>query len=109
MASSTPTTTPAIVVTSPHSGDTATSPLRVTGTADVFEATFQVEILDSNGTVLVHQTVHATSGTGTRGTFDTTLRFATQHPGPGSLLAYDLSAKDGSRQDLVRVPLNLAD
>lgn len=96
--------TPAILVESPAPGSRVTSPLRVWGTSNVFEAVFQVEIADASGRVLAAQTVHATSGTGTRGTFDVSVRFAAP-AGALTLRAFDLSAKDGSRQDMVSVPL----
>lgn len=84
------------------------SPLAVRGTADVFEAMFRAELVDAKGRLLAATQVHASSGTGTRGTFDFVLTF-TAAPGPASLRLFDLSAKDGSRQDLVTVPLHLTD
>ena len=48
------------------------SPLRVTGTANTFEATFNYELNDTDGKVVDKNFVTATSGTGTRGTFDFT-------------------------------------
>ena len=56
-----------IVVSSPAAGATVSSPARVAGTADVFEATFQLEVR-AHGKLVSSRTVHATSGTGTRGT-----------------------------------------
>jgi hypothetical protein len=99
--------TPAIFVESPDIGDSVFSPIQVSGTANVFEATFQLELLDANGQSLTTVTVHASSGTGTRGTFSATLRYGITADEVGSLVAYDLSPKDGSRQDMVRIPLSL--
>jgi len=82
------------------------SPLRVSGTADVFEATFRAELVDAQERVIAATQVHASSGTGTRGTFDFTLTFATG-PGRATLRVFDLSAKDGSRQDLVSISLRV--
>ena len=50
------------------------TPLRVTGTANTFEATFEYELRDSAGKVVDSNFVTATSGTGTRGTFDFTTK-----------------------------------
>lgn len=101
-------TSPAILVEAPSPGDQVSSPIRVTGTANVFEATFLIELTDAAGKVVVQQTVMATSGSGTRGTFDVALRYAGHQPGPGKLTVFDASAKDGSRQDVVDIPVVLA-
>ena len=60
--------TPLILVESPLAFDQVSSPLRVTGTANTFEATFQYELVDAEGNVVDKNFVTATSGTGTRGT-----------------------------------------
>jgi len=99
--------TPVILVESPGSGSTLDSPIRVTGSANVFEAQFQAELTDATGAVLARQTVHATSGTGTRGTFDTTLSYHLAASGPATLTVYDTSPRDGSRVDVARIPLRL--
>ena len=59
--------TPLILVESPLPFEQVSSPLRVTGTANTFEATFQYELLDSEGNVVDKNFVTATSGTGTGG------------------------------------------
>jgi hypothetical protein len=98
---------PAVLVESPRWGERVRSPLRVTGSANVFEAVFFLELRGPRGAVLANQRVMASSGTGTRGTFDVTLRPSITDPGEGALHAYVLSAKDGSRQEVVVVPLVL--
>lgn len=96
---------PAILVESPAVGDRVGSPLRVSGSANVFEARFVVRVV-ARGKVLVERPVSATSGTGTRGTFTATLRFRV----PAgvrtvTLVAFEPSAKDGRPINVVRVPL----
>jgi len=98
--------TPAVLVEAPTPGCRVTSSLSVWGTANVFEATFQVEVAPEDGHVLVSQVVHATSGTGTRGSFNAMVAIPAA-AGPVTLKVFDLSAKDGSRQDLVVIPLRL--
>jgi hypothetical protein len=98
---------PAVLVESPRWGEDVRSPLRVTGSANVFEAVFFVELRDSRGRVLVEQRVMATSGSGTRGTFDVTLRPSITDPGPGTLRTFVYSAKDGSRDDITSIPVTL--
>jgi hypothetical protein len=94
--------TPLILVESPLAYDEVSSPLRVTGTANTFEATFQYELKDSSGEVVDEHFVTATSGTGTRGTFDFTTK---PFDDVGSLVVFELSAQDGSRVNEVEIPL----
>ncbi|MBC6445855.1 GerMN domain-containing protein [Actinokineospora xionganensis] len=99
---------PAVLIESPTIGTTARSPLRVYGTANTFEAVFQLQIVDSGGRSLTDRRVMATSGTGTRGTFDVTLRFTAPQAGTGKLIAWYSSPKDGSRVVVAEIPVNLA-
>jgi germination protein M len=96
---------PAILVESPCVGDSAGTPLVISGTANTFEATFTVELLDDSGKTLAKQTVTATSGSGTRGTFQASIPFATS-AGNGTLVAYEVSQETGSHVHEVRVPLD---
>jgi len=98
--------TPAILVESPLAGQTVTSPLRATGTANTFEATFEYELTDTDGKIVDSHFATATSGTGTRGTFDfTTKPYTVPFSGIGSLIVFERSAKDGSRIHLAEIPL----
>jgi germination protein M len=99
--------TPTILVESPLPFQAVSSPLRVTGTANTFEATFEYELLDPAGKVLSHNFVTATSGSGTRGTFDFTVPFEARN-GLGKLVVYESSAADGSRIHISEIPLSLA-
>lgn len=95
--------TPSILVESPLPDEHVTSPLHVTGTANAFEATFVLEIRNSSNQVLSRKTVTATSGSGTRGTFDTTVSFTAT--GSIWLVAYEASAENGKPLHTVRIPL----
>jgi hypothetical protein len=97
--------TPIILVESPLPFEEVTSPLRVTGTANTFEATFQYELLDSGGNVVDKNFVTATSGTGTRGTFDFTTGDFSE---VAKLVVFENSAEDGSRIHEVEIPLTVA-
>jgi hypothetical protein len=106
--------TPAILVESPLPFDVAKSNLHVTGTANTFEATFQYEVRDTDGKVVGKHFVTATSGSGTRGTFDfTTERFRKKfdggagfgRPPVAKLIVYELSAENGQRIHQVEIPL----
>jgi hypothetical protein len=97
--------TPLILVESPLPYEIVTSPLRVTGTANTYEATFNYELIDPAGKIVGKNFVTATSGTGTRGTFVFTVPFEIAKNGLGKLVVFELSAKDGSRINEVAIPL----
>jgi len=97
--------TPAILVESPLPFQRVPSPIHASGTANTFEAVFQVELTDPEGKIVVSRTVHATSGTGTRGTFRFTVPYTVGRSGLGELVVFERSAKDGSRIHLVEIPV----
>lgn len=99
--------TPAILVESPTPGQSALSPLRVTGTGNTFEAAFVAEIRDDKDKVVTQSFPRATSGTGTRGTFGFQIMFAIPKTVMGSLVVYEESAKDGSPINVIKIPLKL--
>jgi hypothetical protein len=103
--------TPAILVESPLAFEEVSSPVRVTGTANTFEATFQYELTDTDGRIVDENFVTATSGTGTRGTFDfTTDEFTVPFDGIGALIVYELSAEDGTKRlHLREIPLKMSE
>jgi len=96
--------TPPIFVESPAPFDVVTSPLKVMGTADVFEATFQSRLFDSAARRLAGGTVTATSGSGTRGTFSFSLPL-TGSAAAGRLVCFDASAENGASLHTVSIPL----
>jgi hypothetical protein len=98
---------PSVLIESPTLGEQVSSPLRITGTANTFEATFNVEVVDEQGHVLGKRFVTATSGSGTRGTFDAEVSFKAKGAGSGKLLVFELSAEDGSRIHEVEIPLQI--
>lgn len=97
--------TPSVLVESPLPFAEVSAPLKVTGTANTFEATFEYEVKDSSGTVVDSHFVTATSGTGTRGTFEFTTKAVDD---PATLVVFETSAEDGSRRNEVEIPLNPA-
>jgi hypothetical protein len=97
--------TPSVLVESPLPYEEVESPLRVTGTANTFEANFQYEVLDADGNVIDENFVTATSGTGTRGTFEFTTEDVDD---AATLVVFESSAEDGSRIHEVEIPLSPA-
>ena len=98
---------PPILVEQPSPDETVTSPLHVTGNANTFEATFNYELEDADGKSLAKNFVTATSGSGTRGTFDFTIPFSVDTPQDGALRVFELSAEDGSVVHERVIPLHL--
>ena len=99
--------TPAILIDRPAWGGTLKAGGSIGGTADVFEAVFQIQVRDSSGALVFHKTVHATSGTGTRGTWTVTPTLSGAKPGVGSIRVYESSAKDGSPVNIVKIPMSM--
>jgi len=99
--------TPAILVESPCIGDKIKTPVRIYGSANVFEGVFQVNLVNWDGLIIAKSRVQATSGTGQRGTFDITLPFSVDQSGRGALIVFSESPKDGSHINVVEIPLEL--
>ena len=96
---------PPIFIDSPAVGETVSSPLTVHGLANVFEGQFSVEVTAANGQLLVRKPVHAAMGK--YADFTTRLRFTVSKPGGGTVTGFDRSAKDGTRIDTYKVPVEL--
>jgi germination protein M len=101
--------TPSVLVESPLPFEGVTSPIRVTGTANTFEATFHYTLTDTDGLIVDENFVTATSGTGTRGTFEfTTDEYTVPFDGIGALIVFERSAEDGSKMNIVEIPLRMS-
>ncbi len=80
---------PSIFVDAPAWGSTLDNPVRITGTANTYEAWLLVGLADASGRTLVETPVSATCGTGCRGTFDLTLAYAVEVAQWGTLRVLD--------------------
>jgi spore germination protein GerM len=98
---------PAIFMDSPTWGGVLGNPAHVTGLANTFEATFHIRITGQAGLTLAGGTATATCGTGCWGTFDVSLPFTLDHWAPGTIQVFEVSAKDGSVQNLATYPVEL--
>jgi len=99
--------TPAILIDTPSWRESLASGDPISGTANVFEAVFKIEVRDAGGTIVFADTVKATSGTGTRGTWSVTPDLSGAKAGVGSIRVYAESPKDGTPTDVVKVPVIL--
>lgn len=96
---------PAIFVDRPAWGAALGHPGRVSGLANVFEATFRVRLMDAKGSVLVDRQVMASCGTGCWGTFRVDLTYSVAKGQYGTLRVYDRSAKDGTPENITEYPV----
>ena len=99
---------PPIAVGLPQSGMVVNSPVTITGSADVFEATVNIRVLGANGEVIAESFAMATCGTGCRGDFSTQIDVPVDAEQPGTVQVFEYSAKDGSMINVVEIPVVLA-
>ncbi len=99
---------PAITVRSPVIGARVTSPVTVSGTADVFEATVSVRILDSAGREIARTFTTASCGTGCRGDYSVTVSYSVPRTAPGTIEVFESSAKNGLPVNVQLIPVTLA-
>ena len=98
---------PPIVVDAPVAGARVASPITVAGTANVFEATVSIRILDESGRVVGKTFTTATCGTGCRGTYSAKVRYHVGRTQPGTIMVFEASAQDGRPIHVQRVPVTL--
>jgi hypothetical protein len=96
---------PSIYVDRPAYGAAIGNPARIVGSANVFEATFLVTLLDGAGSTIAESQAMATCGTGCRGTFDVTVPYDVAEAGWGTLRVWDGSARDGSPENVREYPV----
>lgn len=104
---SSPPPTAAIVVDEPIENAQVSSPVLVSGTADVFEGTVSIRILDENGAILSEDFTTATCGSGCQGTYRTRVRFLVDHKQRGSIQVFESSAENGEPLHMVEIPVTL--
>jgi germination protein M len=99
--------TPPVLVEAPYVGQRVSSPLTVSGTSNVFEATHQLNVTDPEGLIVYDRYVTATSGSGERGTWEATVEFTTPRDGFGAVIVFEYSAKDGKQINVVEIPVRM--
>jgi hypothetical protein len=100
---------PAIVILTPacNADIAAGTGLRVTGNASVFEAALSLELRNADGVVVASQPVMADAGAPARGNWNATVSISSLPAGLYELSAFDLSARDGSRENEFSIPLRI--
>jgi hypothetical protein len=98
---------PAITVQSPVIGEQVTSPVTISGTADVFEAVVSARILDSAGNEIARTFTTASCGTGCRGDYSVTVSYPVPRTEPGIIEVFESSAKNGLPVNVQLIPVTL--
>ena len=98
-----------ILVKEPLANSRVRSPLTISGEASVFEAALIWQVTDTAGRVLASGFTTATAGAPEKGTFTITATYADP---PSDIIGfaevYTRSPRDGTIDEIVRVPLILA-
>lgn len=97
---------PTVFIDTPAAGAEVALPLRLTGKAAVFEATFQYRVIAADGTVLDEGFAMSDSGMGW-GSIDVTLDVDVDAPTDAVLSVWEYSARDGSIQAERDTPIRL--
>jgi hypothetical protein len=100
--------TPLILLESVAPGDTVSSPVRVAGESNTFEANVRIQVLGADRRILADTFTTATSGTGTWGTFDASVPFNRGADTTGTVVVFEDSPKDGTMINVVEVPVRFA-
>ena len=99
---------PPILVESPVVGQRVESPVRISGSANVFEATVSIRILDEDGDVVAETFTTATCGTGCRGRYSKDVAFDVDGEQPGTVMVFESSAENGDPIHVIEIPVTLA-
>jgi hypothetical protein len=99
---------PAILVQSPLIGEDVANPVVISGTANVFEATVSIRILNRNGDEVARTFTTATCGTGCRGDYSVSVSYDVGSEQPGTIEVFESSAADGSMINVQSIPVTLS-
>jgi hypothetical protein len=99
----------AISIAVPEPAASVDVPILASGTANTFEAALTVDVIADDGGVLCRRNIMATSGSGTPGTWQTTIAIPPPDvPTAATFRAYELSAQDGSEVNVVERPIMIS-
>lgn len=98
-----------ITIDEPGNGVTVSVPFTMSGAADVFEAALTVDVLGATNQTLCVRHIMATSGTGTPGTWETTMAIPPPNaPEAVTVRAYSFSPRYGAVENLVERAVTLS-
>lgn len=96
-----------IVVETPIAGQRVTSPVVISGNANVFEANVSIRIVSLDDEVVAETFVTATCGTGCRGTYSKKVPFQIPEDVEAIVQVFEASAENGAPLHMVSVPVVL--
>ena len=96
---------PAVIVTSPASGEELSSPVVVSGRAFVDAGEVTITVLDETGTPLASTRTEVGCGEGCRGRFEARLAFFAQQRIAGAVVVFEVSAQGGYPVNVVSIPV----
>ena len=107
-----PNVRPTILVEQPHPGAQVSDPLTISGESNTFEGTVRYAITSGggDGVIVAEGFTTATAGSGIWGDFAVAVDLVNSpghQPGPGAVIMWEESARDGSRLGVVEVPIVL--
>jgi len=97
----------AITLNQPLTNQALTSPVTISGEASVFEGNVQWRISDRSGRVLAEGFTTASIGAPGRGTFSVSAAYTVATETIAFVEVFSRSAKDGSVDEIVRIPVTL--
>lgn len=98
---------PAILVARPAIGERLPTTVKVSGSADVFEAVVDMRLINAKGRLLARAHTLASCGTGCRGTYSATLRYHLLRAQAGTLVVFDTGG-NVPHPHIVRLPVRLS-
>ena len=96
---------PAVIVTSPVSGEELSSPVVVSGRAFVDAGEVTITMLDETGTPLASTRTEVRCGAGCRGRYEAHLAFFAQQRVGGAVVVFEVSSQGGIPVNVVSIPV----
>lgn len=98
-----------IVINTPLSNQSISSPVEISGRARVFEGLVLFRVRDSQNNILATSSSQTDAGAQAWGQYEVTLGFPKPLTPAGFVEVYTESARDGSDQDLIKIPVKFSD
>lgn len=98
---------PPIVVARPSPGAELAPTFKLSGTANVFEATVSYRVVGDDGAVLKKGFTTASCGSGCRGDYSVTITVDVLGPTEATIEVFESSAEDGSPLHKVSIPVSI--
>jgi Immunoglobulin-like domain of bacterial spore germination len=102
-----PTSSRSIVVRVPRGGTEISSPVVVSGTAEIATGVLRVQVVDASGQVIAAADADLVCGLGCRGRFEARLAFVAGERQSGAIQLFQLDEGDGSVGHVATVPVTL--